>query len=609
MASVPGSTVPVEPVQPPPPPPDVQDPNKPKPEVYGPPAPGTSGAPPTGTPAPNTTSNNPADISAANHPPETLKDWKSPPTEVVVAPNTQTGPTFHQEKIQPDMVLMDKGYVTREEYNLYFKPTPDGSLTDFSSMPTQFVQGQPDNWWTSSTRAAGEFWEGLVNGRPGAAGGLQVDFSRATDYQIMSAASMTDAQRVGVNLRETVNLFVPFGQPVTDAAARVDLANNPYKEEIYGRTSDQAAWSAGIGLGLQLLPFIGSKILGAGPKPVPVEVMPSTPKPPTAPVGELPGPTIDVPYSVVPDSPSGTTPTGRSITGAPELPPGTPGGPLLKPTPEDAIRSTLVWLGDQPKTPGASADLVAAGNKVNQLLGGRTASSLTDRQATDLYRSLTNSQEGAALSNNQTYMEQLSNRFSSPLSRRDARVAQLQFDQVRAQLSAGDPKASTRALSRVDIEVNGNVTGQSYKDRFFTTSGKLSLNQLPPGMHSTKTVDVVISDRIQQPGQPTVPQQTVTVHEAPLHPTYRAPNNARVFEAEAAAFQQVEETLGKLEDSGVLLRDSNGNIDARGVKVNITLDRISCPSCGAGTPSWLSDIRAAYPNIDININYLPKPGE
>jgi hypothetical protein len=275
----------------------------------------------------------------------------------------------------------------------------------------------------------------------------------------------------------------------------------------------------------------------------------------------------------------------------------TPGGAIIKPTPHDAIRATLSWLKDVqgpsvPKGSKATPDLVSARDRVNDLLGGRSPQSLTDRQTGDLYRGVTNSKAGEALSKSQSYMEQLSNRFSTTLEGQAARTAQSQFNQVRTQLAGKDSQAATRALSRVDIEVNGKVTGAGYKDSFFTTSGKLDLNKLPSNMHSTKTSSVEING------------QKINFHEEPLHPTYRAPKNERVFEAEAAAFQQVERKLAQLEDSGVLARDGKGNVEGRGVKVNITLDRISCPSCGAGVPAWLNDIRAAYPNIDLNIRYL-----
>jgi hypothetical protein len=78
-----------------------------------------------------------------------------------------------------------------------------------------------------------------------------------------------------------------------------------------------------------------------------------------------------------------------------------------------------------------------------------------------------------------------------------------------------------------------------------------------------------------------------------------------VFEAEAAAIQQTQQTLKQLEQSGHLKRNADGTVDARGVSINIALDRISCPSCGAGVPDWLNQIRAEYRNIDINVQYLP----
>jgi CdiA C-terminal tRNase domain len=173
---------------------------------------------------------------------------------------------------KPDMVRTDAGDLTRAEYNARYKPIPDGSLSDVSRIPAKFEQGKPDNFWTNAQRSVSDFAEGLTHGRPGAAGGLQVDTKKATDLQILSAQNMTPAQRSGVNLRETLNMFVPFAQPATDAASSANLANNKYKQEVYGRTSGQAGLSAGIGLAAQLAPAIGSKIsgklAGMGAKPL-----------------------------------------------------------------------------------------------------------------------------------------------------------------------------------------------------------------------------------------------------------------------------------------------------------------------------------------------------
>lgn len=107
MASVPGSKVPVEPVRPPPA--EVQDPNAPKPEVYGPPTPGTTDAKPVDKPGPSCPAeypySNPADVSAANHPPETLKDWKSPPNEVSIQPTTSSNGTDPKNTVSPGYEL------------------------------------------------------------------------------------------------------------------------------------------------------------------------------------------------------------------------------------------------------------------------------------------------------------------------------------------------------------------------------------------------------------------------------------------------------------------------------------------------------------------------
>ncbi|HYO72185.1 MAG TPA: hypothetical protein VEU33_39540 [Archangium sp.] len=59
-------------------------------------------------------------------------------------------------------------------------------------------------------RAVREFGEGLINGRPGAASGLQVDVSKATDQRILHAQNMTPAESFGVRTREMITTFVPF---------------------------------------------------------------------------------------------------------------------------------------------------------------------------------------------------------------------------------------------------------------------------------------------------------------------------------------------------------------------------------------------------------------
>jgi F0F1-type ATP synthase membrane subunit b/b' len=295
-----------------------------------------------------------------------------------------------------------------------------------------------------------------------------------------------------------------------------------------------------------------------------------------------------------------------------------PGGVLVKPTPSDAIRSTLSWLRDVqgPSAPAklkAPADLVSARDRVNELLtvkakDGSTIKhspqSLNDRQAAEVYRGLTRSEGGSGLSKNQTYMEQLSNRFSSSLSGQKAKDIQRQFNAIRQELMdahgtstnkndvRGRELAQNRALARVDVNVNPRITGRGYDDTFFTTSGEFKakdMSRLPAKTYATETTK----------------SNGVRNHAGGnLHEVYPSTKNPRLFEAEAAAIQQVEKTLSKLEKDGALVRDANNKISGRGVNVDIALDRISCPSCGAGVPEWLNKIRAEYPNININVHYL-----
>jgi hypothetical protein len=145
-----------------------------------------------------------------------------------------------------DVVMTDDGEVQRAEYNQRFKPQPDGSLNS-APLKAQLKQVDRGNFLTQAlsgtTRAMKDVGEGLINGKPGAKGKDHISVPAASDKQILFAQTSTPAQRFGTELRSVLTNF-PFGRAVLDAAARVDLYGNPDKQEIYGRTSNQAAQSA-----------------------------------------------------------------------------------------------------------------------------------------------------------------------------------------------------------------------------------------------------------------------------------------------------------------------------------------------------------------------------
>jgi len=146
------------------------------------------------------------------------------------------------------------------------KPTSQANFAVHSDPNRPRFEQGTDNWFTSALRAAGQFMEGVMNGRPGAAGGMTVDFAKATDLQIAAAQAMSGPQSEGVKLREMANLFLPFANTVTDGAAAVDLARNPHKVDLYGRTAGDARNSALLSAGLDLLPGVPG-VPGRGPKP------------------------------------------------------------------------------------------------------------------------------------------------------------------------------------------------------------------------------------------------------------------------------------------------------------------------------------------------------
>jgi hypothetical protein len=569
MASVPGSTVPVQPVRPPPPP-EVQDPNAPKPETYGPPAPGTPAAQLADKPGPSCPAvypyTNPADISAANHPPETLNDWKSPPNEVSIQPTTSSNGTDPKNTVSP-------GYELTVNTDLG-NPKPQSPLGWLTGGLVELAD--PENHLARHV-AKRDF-------------GLEMNSDNRT-------LTLPNTESGGAAFADIQNNQVGYlGNNIDhDGFLRIPAGASPefvrgYEEESRKNGIENLITVGGLIFDSLPIGAMGRGRSGGFETPQPrIET--------TVSGGKFNRSQLDAPQRL---EPNGNLDTPSSGTG----------GKLLRPTPADSIRSTLTWLGDQPNTTGAPKELVDAGNKLNQLLGGRSPTSLTDQQTKDLYRDLNNSPEGAGLSKNQEFMERLSGRFSSQLTGNSAANLQQQFTAVRQTLADGGVSgAKNRALARVDVQVNGSVAGRQsgYSDSFFATSGKnINSQSYSSDIHSTQTVDRIISQRQKLPDGTVIPRVKETTHDPQnLHPVYPAPKNQRVFEAEAAAIQQTQRTLNQLEQSGHLKRNADGTVDARGVSINIALDRISCPSCGAGVPEWLNQVRAEYRNIDINVQYLP----
>jgi hypothetical protein len=570
MASVPGSTVPVEPVHPPPPP-EVQDPNAPKPEVYGPPAPGTPGANPVDKPGPSCPADyphtNPADISAANHPPETLKDWKSPPNDVSIQPTNSSNGAAPKNTVTP-------GYELTVNADLG-NPKPQSPLGWLTGGIIELAE--PENVQARMVARREFGLEVNSDGRTMTLPNTQEGGAAYSDIQYGMAGFK------GQNITARGPLPLPEGMSPEFRAG--------YEERSRQNAINQVITVVSTIADTMPIGAMGRNRGGGFDSPLPRTETTTTGG------GKFNRSHLDTPQRLEPsrnlDAPNSNT-----------------GGKLLRPTPPDAIRSSLTWLSDQPNTAGAPKDLVDAGNKLNQLLGGRSPTSLTDQQTTELYRDLNSSPEGAKLSKNQTFMEHLSGRFSSPITGNSATALQQQFTGVRQTLADGGVSdAKNRALARVDVQVNGTVAGRQsgYSDTFFATSGKnISSQRYSTDIHSTKTIDRIISPTQRLPDGTVIPRVRETTHDPQnLHPVYPSSKNQRVFEAEAAAIQQTQRTLNQLEQNGQLKRNADGTVDARGVSINIALDRISCPSCGAGVPEWLNQIRAEYRNIDINVQYLP----
>jgi hypothetical protein len=250
-------------------------------------------------------------------------------------------------------------------------PLPsDGSLGNTASIPTQLRAAKPDTALDRASRAVGDFTEGLVQGRPGAAGDVFPDPTRMTDLQRLQAQTMPAAQRQGVNLRDSLNLFAPVAPVVLDGLSAVDLLNNPYKEQIYGRTAGDAALSTAVGAVLEIVPLPGS----AGVlMPSPGALAPGNPRQLVPPVGDL------VPNSgaldgglpnrpalppAKPDSTATTPPTQGLLppadTGAGLPPGGTPprrptatGGLPQEPNGNRPIQPEVLPPEPQPKPPAA----------------------------------------------------------------------------------------------------------------------------------------------------------------------------------------------------------------------------------------------------------------
>lgn len=145
-----------------------------------------------------------------------------------------------------DVVITDEGEIKRSSYNQRFRQ-PDGSL---NSVPVKAELKQVDrgHLFTQTVSRVGqagqELGEGLVHGKAGAKGRDHIDPTVATDKQRLTAQTSSFTFQKGTEIRSILTKL-PFGGAVLDAAARVDLFTSPHKEEIYGRTSNQAATSAG----------------------------------------------------------------------------------------------------------------------------------------------------------------------------------------------------------------------------------------------------------------------------------------------------------------------------------------------------------------------------
>jgi hypothetical protein len=163
-----------------------------------------------------------------------------------------------------NVVITDEGEISRAQYDRRFRQS-DGSLVSapVKAQLKKVDQGNPLSQTVRGvTRAAAEFGEGLVNGKPGAKGRDHINVPDATDRQILHAQTSSSAQRRGTEIRSVITKF-PFGGAVLESFARLDLYGNSYKQDIYGRSSDDAAKSAAsylitdlatVGLGRLLRP-------------------------------------------------------------------------------------------------------------------------------------------------------------------------------------------------------------------------------------------------------------------------------------------------------------------------------------------------------------------